>query len=95
MRREPAGRLGPLVGRAADLAAIRDVLSRERLVTLVGAAGVGKSRLAREVIALESPGAVAVLVPLEPIESIGDVPYGRRALRSGSRCRKRTTDSGR
>src|SRR6185436_11967845 len=63
MRREPAGRLGPLVGRAADLAAIRDVLSRERLVTLVGAAGVGKS-----------PGAVAVLVPLEPIESIGDVP---------------------
>src|SRR6188474_1724829 len=44
MRREPAGRLGPLVGRAADLAAIRDALSRERLVTLVGAAGVGKSR---------------------------------------------------
>jgi predicted ATPase/DNA-binding winged helix-turn-helix (wHTH) protein len=74
IRREPLGRFGPLVGRAADLAAIRDVLSRERLVTLVGAAGVGKSRLAREVVALEPPGAVAVFVPLEPIETIDHVP---------------------
>jgi predicted ATPase/DNA-binding winged helix-turn-helix (wHTH) protein len=73
-RREPAGRLCPLVGRAEELAAIRDALARERLVTLVGAAGVGKSRLAREAVALEPPGATAVLVPLEPIESVDHVP---------------------
>src|SRR5262245_32902216 len=74
-RRERAGRHAPLVGRATDLAAIRDALARERLVTLVGAAGVGKSRLAREILALEpgSPSA-AVLVPLEPSESADHVP---------------------
>ena len=73
-RREPAARLGPLVGRAEDLATIREALARERLVTLVGAAGVGKSRLARELIAHEPPGAAAVMVHLEPIESVDHVP---------------------
>ena len=43
----------PLVGRDSELGAVREALERERLVTLVGAAGVGKSRLAREILALE------------------------------------------
>lgn len=41
----PAGRL---IGREPELAAIDDLLRTSRLVTLVGGAGVGKTRLARE-----------------------------------------------
>ncbi len=77
----PAGRhapgySGPLVGRAADLAAVREALERERLVTLVGAAGVGKSRLAQEILALEHgrADAVAAQVSLEPLETLDHVP---------------------
>ncbi|MET7572195.1 BTAD domain-containing putative transcriptional regulator [Streptomyces sp. NPDC005492] len=40
--------LGPFVGRAADLDGLRAVLGRERLVTVVGPGGVGKTRLAIE-----------------------------------------------
>src|SRR5688500_13304187 len=36
-------RTGRLVGRQTELEAIRQMLDRERLVTLIGAAGVGKS----------------------------------------------------
>jgi predicted ATPase len=38
-----------LHGRAADLAALRDLVARHRLVTVAGPAGVGKTRLALEV----------------------------------------------
>ena len=41
--------LSPLVGRQADTAALRRLLGEERLVTLVGAGGVGKTRLALQV----------------------------------------------
>ncbi|GAA3398703.1 ATP-binding protein [Streptomyces roseoviridis] len=40
------GRHGGLVGREAELAALERALAGSRLVTVVGAAGVGKSRLA-------------------------------------------------
>ncbi len=73
----PAARGQPLVGRQADLAAIREVLERERFLTLVGAAGVGKSRLAQEVLALErerAGGVVAAFVSLEPLDGIERVP---------------------
>jgi predicted ATPase/DNA-binding winged helix-turn-helix (wHTH) protein len=40
-------RLSPLYGRAADVQALRAKLQTHRLVTLVGAGGVGKSRLAQ------------------------------------------------
>jgi predicted ATPase/class 3 adenylate cyclase len=36
----------PLIGRAAELAAIADALEADRLVTLTGSAGIGKTRLA-------------------------------------------------
>jgi hypothetical protein len=39
----------PLVGRAGELVAIVERLERERPVVIAGAAGVGKSRLLREV----------------------------------------------
>ncbi len=72
-----ARRLDPLVGRAADLEDLRTALDRERLVTLVGAAGVGKSRLARELVArvLEAGGVTTAIVPLEPIQTVDDVPF--------------------
>lgn len=47
----------PLLGRAGDLRRIRQHLDRgERLITLVGPAGVGKSRLARALIDDIAPG---------------------------------------
>ena len=43
------GLAGSLLGRAADLAAVTGLVATHRLVTLVGPAGVGKTRLAIEV----------------------------------------------
>jgi predicted ATPase/DNA-binding SARP family transcriptional activator len=40
--------LTPLVGRAAEIETVRGLLSRSRLVTLTGAGGIGKTRLAIE-----------------------------------------------
>lgn len=67
----PEWETGSFVGRAAERAAVRAALSRERLVSLVGPAGVGKSRLAAVVasaVAREFPGGggFAELVPVRP-----------------------------
>ena len=47
---QPAGNLlpavGPLIGRADDLAALSEALRTHRLVSVVGAGGIGKTRLA-------------------------------------------------
>ena len=71
-----AERAGTLIGRAADLEAIRDALARDRQLTLVGAAGVGKSRLAQEVIALEAErrGIQGRTVALEPLDCAERLP---------------------
>ncbi|MGW7574976.1 helix-turn-helix domain-containing protein [Streptomyces sp. NPDC054765] len=45
----PPAPTGPLFGRVAELAVISEALHRERMVALVGLAGVGKTRLALEV----------------------------------------------
>ncbi|WP_406130288.1 AfsR/SARP family transcriptional regulator [Streptomyces sp. NBC_00989] len=47
--------LGPFVGRRKELIALCEVLDRERLVTVLGPGGVGKTRLALEVCALVQP----------------------------------------
>jgi predicted ATPase/DNA-binding winged helix-turn-helix (wHTH) protein len=47
----PAGAAEPILGRAHDIAGVARLLSMSRLVTLVGAGGVGKTRLAVEVAA--------------------------------------------
>jgi len=69
-------RVSTLVGRQVELEAVRGALARERLLTLVGAAGVGKSRLASEVLALERErtGSAKAFVSLEPLDGIERVP---------------------
>jgi predicted ATPase/DNA-binding CsgD family transcriptional regulator len=49
---EPAAHLGPILGREHELAQIIETIDRDnvRLVTLLGPGGVGKTRLAREVL---------------------------------------------
>jgi predicted ATPase/DNA-binding winged helix-turn-helix (wHTH) protein len=76
VRRVTVGPASQLVGRGSELEAVQRLLARERLVTLVGAAGVGKSRLAQELLALEPqrPDAFAALVSLEPLEAIELLP---------------------
>ncbi|NHA66828.1 ATP-binding protein [Phycicoccus flavus] len=52
----PPAPAAPLVGREADVAAVLDLVTTgARLVTLTGAGGVGKTRLAREVLARAAP----------------------------------------
>ncbi|MFW6690498.1 BTAD domain-containing putative transcriptional regulator [Streptomyces sp. MAR4 CNX-425] len=58
----PLAPLTPLVGRAADLAELRPLLGAERLVTLTGPGGVGKTRLALAALhGTSAPGYVAEL----------------------------------
>ena len=69
-------RPAPLIGRDADLAAIGGLLARARVVTLTGAPGVGKSRLAEAVASRQAgryPGAVlkADLAPCPGEEAVG------------------------
>ncbi|GGV15430.1 hypothetical protein GCM10010245_26700 [Streptomyces spectabilis] len=84
--REPAGRepkaapgnlrarLTSFVGRAADIDAIRDDLSRARLVTLVGPGGAGKTRLSQEAAEeIDAPDGVW-LAELAPVDDPEGVP---------------------
>ena len=48
--RAPAPTAEPLLGRDTDLATLADVVERERLTTIVGPGGVGKTALARELV---------------------------------------------
>jgi len=62
----------PLVGREHDLASLRHRIAGERLVTVVGAGGVGKTRLALEVAAdAAEAGRATHVVELAEIEEPG------------------------
>ena len=63
-----------LVGREAEVSAVDDLLRDRRLVTVVGPAGVGKTRLALEVArGLAPPGGVW-LVRLDSVDATASIP---------------------
>ncbi|MGW5776270.1 ATP-binding protein [Streptomyces sp. NPDC003863] len=66
-----------LVGRGGELAALRAAVSGHRLVTVTGAAGTGKSRLAQAAVTppVDGPGRTVVRVRWHD-----GIPVGRRAL---------------
>ena len=68
-RRSWPERLAALVDREDDVRGVEEALSRSSLVTIVGIAGVGKTRLAQEILARESqkPNAAVVWVALAAV----------------------------
>src|SRR5262249_56669558 len=67
----------PFVGRDAERPALVDLLDRERLVTIVGPGGSGKTRLATEVARVRRESAsertwFVDLAPLGPGSAIGE-----------------------
>jgi len=76
--------LPSIVGREDDVAKVRDLLARSRLVTVTGPGGTGKTRLAQEVgrtIVASDPIDV-VFVPLEQVHDAALIPLEvLRALR--------------
>ncbi len=73
----PAAPLLPLIGRAGEVAELLALLTDARLVTVVGAPGIGKSRLALEVANQAMPWFAdgVAFVPLADVAAAGDVPY--------------------
>ena len=63
-----------LVGRAAELSAVRAALDEHRLVTIVGPAGVGKTRLAVEVARGRPAPDGTWLVRLEGVRTAEELP---------------------
>jgi predicted ATPase len=80
--------LTSFVGRQAELEMVKQLLSESRLVTLTGAGGIGKTRLAVEVAAEVAAGYRdgAWLVELAPLTNPEMVPWGvMRSLGLGER----------
>ena len=75
-RRSWPHRLAPLVGRDSELREVQEALERSCLVSIVGIAGVGKTRLAQEVLACETekPALAAAWVSLRTVEVAEHVP---------------------
>ena len=79
-RRSWPQRLAPLVGRDTELREVQEALGRSCLVSIVGIAGVGKTRLAQEVLAreAETAGLAAAWVSLRTVEVAEHVPSADR-----------------
>ncbi len=73
----PPAPLLPLIGREADVCDVLSLLDTSRLVTILGAPGIGKSRLALEAAhqALPAFADGAAFVPLADVADPGAVPY--------------------
>ncbi len=66
--------LTSFLGREDELARLDALLQRERLVTLVGPGGAGKTRLAIETASRHSPHLPAALVELAPVSDAREIP---------------------
>lgn len=87
MRSLPVYNTG-LVGRVSEIAAVADALAKSTVVALVGAAGIGKTRLACEVAARQS---LLVLF----VDASGSLSYAISALLpSPTRARRHAAPSG-
>src|SRR6266849_5890217 len=75
-RRAWPNRLGSLVGRDGDLCELQRALSQSCLVTIVGIAGVGKTRIAQEILAREADklGNAVAWVSLQPLNEAQHIP---------------------
>jgi predicted ATPase/transcriptional regulator with XRE-family HTH domain len=73
----PPTPLLPLLGRQAELSGLVDRLQTARLITLVGAPGIGKTRLALEVAhaVLGQFADGVVFVSLAEVQTAEDIPY--------------------
>ena len=76
------------VGRRDELARLRALLAGNRLVTITGAGGSGKTRLAEELVAhlarsFDAQIAIAYLADLGGLEEVGDVLATAVGLRGG------------
>ncbi|MDF2444298.1 MAG: hypothetical protein JWR01_2501 [Subtercola sp.] len=65
--------LTSLVGREPELASIAEQLQRNRLVTIIGTGGAGKTRLALETASRRENALLVELAPVGPSEVIGAV----------------------
>jgi predicted ATPase len=72
-RSELPAQLTSLVGREAELATLHDQLATNRLVTIIGTGGAGKTRLALEAAAQERNSLLVELAPVGPSEVLGAV----------------------
>lgn len=74
---QPPAPLLPLIGRAAELAGLLALMNQTRLVTIVGAPGIGKTRLAVEVarVAYRRFADGCAFVSLADTSAPEDVPY--------------------
>ena len=75
-RRTWRTRLTPIIGRAEDVLSVEASLGEASIVTIVGPAGVGKTRLAEEVLSrgVVAPADGAALVALSAIDTAAQVP---------------------
>ncbi|MGV9213849.1 BTAD domain-containing putative transcriptional regulator [Micromonospora sp. RB23] len=79
IRNSLPAQLDELVGRAEALTELRALLPGQRLVTLVGPGGVGKTRLATEAARTQSPPDGVLLVELAPLPA-GDPGVAEQVL---------------
>jgi hypothetical protein len=68
----------PLGGRVAQVAAVHRLLDAERLVTVLGPGGVGKTRLALEVVGRREPAGVLLLL-LATVTAADAIPHALAA----------------
>lgn len=73
----PPAPLLPLLGRHEEVEALLTRLQSARLITILGAPGIGKTRLALEVAnaALDQFADGVVVIPLAEVQSAADIPY--------------------